>query len=402
MDLRQLEILRAVAQTGSFTSAGEQLHLSQSAVSRQILLLEEELNEQLFLRLGRKIRITPAGTTLLGLSQRMFDDLEQTRAAILDTQQSVKGTLRLVGGMTVCLYVFPPLLKAFRKEHPNVEVKLMPGATPRLIRQLRSGTADLGLLTLPVDDPALTSVPVMREELLLVTAPQHPLARKKHITPQDLARQPFVLFEAGSGTRKAIEEFFASEHITPTVVTETENVEIIKALVRIGMGITIIPYQAVAREVRSGHLFCARIAGQQLVRETGWVHLKLNRVPRPVQEMMKTFERIRSGLKLSPGVPPRRAIRPAVPASAQNPQTSAEAVLQIRKSWLLNRRLCRLRQLWPAAVPHACARCSRKAARKIHLLPGRAILARLLLPHCSASRPVAEVSRPRLTTGTDD
>ena len=216
VDLRQLEILRAVAQTGSFTSAGEQLHLSQSAVSRQILLLEEELNEQLFLRLGRKIRITPAGTTLLGLSQRMFDDLEQTRASILDTQQNVKGTLRLVGGMTVCLYVFPPLLKAFRKEHPLVEVKLMPGATPRLIRQLRSGTADLGLLTLPVDDPALTSVPVMREELLLVTAPQHPLARKKQITPQDLARQPFVLFEAGSGTRKAIEEFFASEQIAPT------------------------------------------------------------------------------------------------------------------------------------------------------------------------------------------
>ena len=256
VDLRQLEILRAVAKSGSFTSAGEQLHLSQSAVSRQILLLEEELNEQLFLRLGRKIRITPAGTTLLGLSQRMFDDLEQTRAAILDTQQNVKGTLRLVGGMTVCLYVFPPLLKAFRKEHPNVDVKLMPGATPRLIRQLRSGTADWPAHATSRRSGA-HSVPVMREELLLVTAPQHPLARKKHITPQDLARQPFVLFEAGSGTRKAIEEFFASEHIAPTVVTETENVEIIKALVRINMGITIIPYQAVAREVRSGHLFCA-------------------------------------------------------------------------------------------------------------------------------------------------
>ena len=162
--------------------------------------------------------------------------------------------------MTVCLYVFPPLLKAFRKEHPGVDVKLMPGATPRLIRQLRSGTADLGLLTLPVDDPALVSVPVMREELLLVTAPQHPLARKKQVTPQDLARQPFVLFEAGSGTRRAIEDFFVAEHIAPTVVTETENVEIIKSLVRIDMGITIIPYQAVAREVRSGQMFCARIA----------------------------------------------------------------------------------------------------------------------------------------------
>jgi DNA-binding transcriptional LysR family regulator len=223
----------------------------------------------------------------------------------------VSGTLRLVGGMTVCLYVFPALIKAFRREYPEVEVKLVPGATPRLIRQLRAGTADLGLLTLPVDDPTLVNVPVMREELLLVTAPQHPLARKRQVTPKDLVNQPFVLFEAGSNSRRAIEEFFVREEIAPKVVTETENVEIIKALVRIGMGITIIPYQSVAREVRAGHLFCARIAGMQIVRETGWVHLRVNRVPRAVQEMMKMLERVRPRLKLSPGMPSRRHVAPA-------------------------------------------------------------------------------------------
>ena len=106
----------------------------------------------------------------------MFEDLDRTRASILESQKTVSGTLRLVGGMTVCLYVFPALLKAFRRDHPAVDVKLIPGPTPRLIRQLRAGTADLGLLTLPVDDPHLVSVPVMREELLLVTAPTHPLA----------------------------------------------------------------------------------------------------------------------------------------------------------------------------------------------------------------------------------
>jgi DNA-binding transcriptional LysR family regulator len=315
VDLRQLEILRAVAQTGSFTSAGQELHLSQSAVSRQILLLEEELHEQLFLRLGRKIRITPAGTTLLGLSQRMFEDLDRTRASILENQKTVSGTVRLVGGMTVCLYVFPALLKAFRREHPSVEVKLIPGPTPRLIRQLRAGTADLGLLTLPVDDPHLVTVPVMREELLLVTSPTHALAKRKRITPQDLVGQPFVLFEAGSNSRRAIEDFFVREQISPKVVTETENVEIIKALVQIGMGITIIPYQAVAREVRAGQLFCSRIAGQQMVRETGWVHLRLNRVPRAVQEMMRTLERVRPKLKLSPGGSPRRQASPSTPNS---------------------------------------------------------------------------------------
>jgi DNA-binding transcriptional LysR family regulator len=318
VDLRQLEILRAVADRGSFTAAGEQLHLSQSAVSRQILLLEDELKEELFQRIGRKIRITTAGAKLLRLSQRVFDDIEDTRASIVEHQQTLHGTVRLIGGMTVCLYVFPPLLKQFRRAHPGVEVKVTAGAAPRLVRQLRTGSADLGLLTLPVEDSNLVSVPVMREELLLVTAPSHPLARRKQIGAQDLRGQPFVLFETGSNSRRAIDMLFARENISAKVVTETENVEIIKALVRIGMGITIIPYQSVAREVRAGQLFCSRIADQQLVRETGWVHLRSTRVPRAVQEMMAVFEDIRPTLKLSPGVPQRKrpAATPPLPGAA--------------------------------------------------------------------------------------
>ena len=321
VDLRQLEILRAVADRGSFTAAGEQLHLSQSAVSRQILLLEDELKEELFQRIGRKIRITPAGAKLLRLSQRVFDDIEDTRASIVESQQTLHGTLRLVGGMTVCLYVFPALLKQFRRAHPGVEVKVTAGASPRLVRQLRTGAADLGLLTLPVDDPNLVSVPVVREELLLVTAPAHPFARRKQVTAQDLSGQPFVLFEAGSNSRRAIDGLFARENISAKVVTETENVEIIKALVRIGMGISIIPYQSVAREVRAGQLFCARIAGQQLVRETGWVHLRSNRVPRAVQEMMAAFEDVRSTLKLSPPASPRKRAE----APAPQPEPAGDA-----------------------------------------------------------------------------
>lgn len=300
MDLRQLEILRAVADTGSFTAAGHRLHLSQSAVSRQILLLEEELDEELFLRVSGKIRITPAGTTLLDLSRRVFDDINEAKASISERRQTLGGTLRLVGGMTVCLYVFPTLIKEFRRIHPGVEVKLSPGATPRLVRQLRTGSADLGLLTLPADDPSLVSEPVIREELMVITAPQHPLARKRVVTPQDLTRQPFILFEAGSNSRRTIEEFFAKEQVAPKVVTETENVEIIKALVRIRMGISIVPYQAVAREVSAGQLHCARIAGQKLLRDTGWVYLRSGRLPRAVEEMKRILELIRPRLKLLP------------------------------------------------------------------------------------------------------
>nr|PZN84722.1 MAG: hypothetical protein DIU54_11055 [Acidobacteriota bacterium] len=300
MDLRQLEILRAVAETGSFTAAGHHLHLSQSAVSRQILMLEEELDEQVFLRVGGGLKITPAGQALLELSRRVFDDIEATRASIVEARQTLAGTIRLIGGMTVCLYVFPPLIKEFRRHHPNVEVKVTPASATRIVRQLRSGAADLGLATLPIEDPNLVVEPALKEELLLVTSPQHPLARKNVVLPRELARQPFVLFEAGSNSRRTIEEFFKRSQIAPRVVTETENVEIIKALVRIKLGVSIIPYQAMAREVGAGQLSCARIAGQPLVRETGWVHLKSARLPRAVVEMKRMLERVVPRLKLAP------------------------------------------------------------------------------------------------------
>ena len=87
MDLRQLEVIRAIAETGSFTAAGHRLHVSQSAISRQVILLEEELGEAVFHRVGRKVRITPAGESLLRLSHRVFQDLQDTVAAISETRE---------------------------------------------------------------------------------------------------------------------------------------------------------------------------------------------------------------------------------------------------------------------------------------------------------------------------
>ncbi len=325
MDLRQLEIIRAIAEAGSFTGAGERLHVSQSAISRQILLLEEELNEAVFLRVGRRIRITPAGEALLQLSHRVFQDLRDTVALIGDSRQALRGPVRLVGGMTVSLYVFPTLLREFQRVHPQSEIKIWAGATDRCIAAIRAGTADLGLLTLPIDTPDLVTAPALEEELLLVTSPAHPLARKKRIVAQDLRRQNFVLFESGSNTRRVLDEFFVRESIEPQIVMETENVEIIKALVRTNLGVSIISFQAVAREFAGGQLFCARIAGQELLRRTGWVYAKANRVPRAVQEVVATFDKIKPRLKLSPGGAKLRK-SPTPPAAPGIPPTAdAEA-----------------------------------------------------------------------------
>lgn len=299
MDLRQLEIIRAIADTGSFTAAGAKLHVSQSAISRQILLLEDELGEPVFHRIGRRIRITPAGESLLQLSHRVFQDLQDTVSAISDKQESLNGAMRLVGGMTVCLYVFPALLAEMRRVHPHLDLKITVGTAERSIAMLRSGGGDLGLITLPVEATDLVSVPVLEEELLLVTYPTHPLAKKKVITPADLSRQHFIVFETGSITRKLVEEFFARERIKPEIVMETENVEIIKAMVRHGLGISIVPWQAAAAEVRTKQLFCSRISGHPLKRQTGWLYPKMSRLPRTVSEVIRVFDSVKPKLDAS-------------------------------------------------------------------------------------------------------
>lgn len=296
MDLRQLEIIRAIADTGSFTAAGDKLHVSQSAISRQILLLEEELGEPVFHRIGRRIRITPAGESLLQLSHRVFQDLQDTVSTITDKQESLRATMRLVGGMTVCLYVFPALLAEVRRIHPQLDLKITVGSAERSIAMLRSGGGDLGLLTLPVEASDLVSVPALKEELLLVTYPSHPLAKKKEILPADLDRQPFILFEPGSITRHVVDDFFRRERIEAQIVMETENVEIIKAMVRHGVGISIIPWQAAAADVRTKQLFCSRIAGTSLERTTGWLYPKMSRLPRTVTEVIRIFDSIRPQL----------------------------------------------------------------------------------------------------------
>jgi DNA-binding transcriptional LysR family regulator len=300
MDLRQLEILQAIAETGSFTACGRKLHVSQSAISRQILLLEEELGEPLFLRVGRQVRMTPAAESLVQLGQRVFLDVRETVGAITDRTRELRGTLRLSGGMTVCLYVFPPLLKHLRRVHPHLDVRLTVATAGRSVQEIRAGRVDAGLLTLPVQESDLVTVPVMREELLLVTTPTHPLARRRKVAPPDLDGQPFVLFEVGSATRKVIDQFFATEKIEPTIVMDTENVEIIKAMVKTGMGVGIVPYQAVAREVRAGQFFCTRIDGHELVRETGWVYARANRVPRVIHELLAAFDVVKGKLRLAP------------------------------------------------------------------------------------------------------
>jgi DNA-binding transcriptional LysR family regulator len=294
MDVRQLEMFRAVAEEGGFTRAAQRLRVSQSAVSRQVKLLEDELGGQLLHRSGKGVTVTAQGELLLRAANRIHRDLQDVAWQISETQKLQRGMLSLGGGMTVCMHVLPRLLKKFRSLYPDVELRVTSGTSEAILRLVRNHQVDLGLLTLPVVAADLTVHPVLREEMVVVTAPRHPLTRQRTLDARSLGRYPLILFERGSNTRKVLDEFFLEEEVPADVTMETENVEIIKAMVASGLGVSLIPYAAIARDMRAGRFGWARIRGRRLYREAGWVYLKSDHVPRGIPEMLRVFDLIKA------------------------------------------------------------------------------------------------------------
>ena len=293
MDLRQLEMFKAVAEEGSFTAASKRLHVSQSAVSRQVKLLEEELGGPVFHRGARGVTLTSSGELLLSLAHRLNRDVKSVVAQIAETQNLLRGSLTIAGGMTVCLHVLPKALREYHKQYEGVDIKVVTGRNEAILALLRGHEVDLALLTLPILDRDLEVVPVLKEEMVVVTAKQHPLSNQRSVDVKTLAKYPQILYEEGSNTRRVQNELFAQTDQPLNVAMETENVEITKAMVGAGLGITLIPLAAIEREVSAGRLAITRVRGQRLYRQAGWVYLKSDYVPPPVSAMLELFDSLR-------------------------------------------------------------------------------------------------------------
>src|SRR5713226_7778339 len=231
MDVRQLEMFRSVAEEGGFTRAAERLHVSQSAISRQVKLLEEELGGVLLHRGGKRVALTPPGELLLKTANRVHRDLQEVASQISDTHALHRGSLSLAGGMTVCMHILPRVLRKYLRLYKEVDLRVVSAATETILRLIRNHEVDLALLTLPIVAKDVEVVPVLKEEMVVVTAPGHPLSRERTIDAKSLGKYPLILYEAGSNTRKVLDQFFLEEAISAEVAMETENVEIIKAMV---------------------------------------------------------------------------------------------------------------------------------------------------------------------------
>ena len=272
MNLKHLAVFHAVAKSGSINQAAKQIHITQPAISRQIHLLEEALGVKLFDRLPRGVQLTEAGRILAEDARRIFALAQQSESTMREIRSLASGRLALGASSTIGNYLLPPILTDYHRQHPGIEIDLSIGNTEYIQHQLLEDQIGIGLTEGFVEHAELHSEVFMRDELLIIAAPQHPLAHAPSVSIDELARQPFVFREAGSGTRAVLENHMAKQQVTLRHHITLGSTESVKSAVRANAGIAAVSKLTVQCELNAGALVSLHVKGMRLYRPLHLIH----------------------------------------------------------------------------------------------------------------------------------
>lgn len=300
MLLSQLETFATVARLGSFTRAAADLNLSQPAVTQHIASLEAELECRLFDRKGRTVSVTPAGERLLACQRKVGGALAELRQDLAAVRGGTAGRLAVGAGLTICIFTLPALLAAYREQYPHVDLHVRSGRTPEVLRMVLEEQVDLGLVTSPVRHRALETIPLYRDRMLVIARPDHPLAGLgPEVEPAALGAHRLILFERGSGFRTYLEEVFESRGVLLRPDMELDSIEAIKEMVQAGLGISVVPEMAVARELAAGTLTSLPLTGWPPMERTTSMIIRRSPGARPpaVQAFVSLVEKRFAGAK---------------------------------------------------------------------------------------------------------
>lgn len=249
LTLRQLALFTAVAETGSTTAASERVGLSQSATSAALNELESSLGTQLFDRIGKRLAINDEGRSLLPAARALLQNARDIEVSFASGTGGPQPELRLAASTTIGNYVLPQVLARFRRDRPAARLGLVIGNTSEVVASVASLEIDLGLVEGPSHSTEVTAIPWLEDELVVVAAPNHPLAAaaaRKPLTHAQLRRAPWLLREVGSGTRESVEQALLPHLQDLSADMTLGSSEAIKNAVAVGLGISCLSRFVVA------------------------------------------------------------------------------------------------------------------------------------------------------------
>jgi LysR family transcriptional regulator, hydrogen peroxide-inducible genes activator len=249
MELQQLRYFCAIADTGSFSRAAQQTHVSQPSLSQQIRKLEDELGSRLFDRLGRTVRLTESGQAFLPGARAVLRELEAARTEVVEHKSTVAGSVSVGVIPTIAPYFLPPVLASFSRKYPQLRVTVMEEITPLLLERLRAGSLDLAIVALPLQirGHEFDSFPLEEEKLYAVLPRHHALSKRRSISLGDLEDDPFLLLRDGHCFRETAVAACKRARLNPRIIFESGQFSSILSMVSAGLGVSIVPAMAVEK-----------------------------------------------------------------------------------------------------------------------------------------------------------
>ncbi len=263
--LRQLEVFLAVARTGSLTAASNELSMSQSAASGSLKELETRFDTQLFDRVGKRLKINPAGRALLTKAEELLQ-----RASDLETTLSSKGgfgSITVGATMTIGNYLFVDMFTEFKQQYVDADIRLSVGNTREIVDKVLSYQVDLGLIEGEVNEPEIDVLPWRTDEMVVVCSPDHPLANEKNpLTREQLVCLDWIVREKGSGTRQTFERGMYGILQDLNYVLELEQIEAMKRAVTLNLGVSCLSKISVEHELERGDLIELNVKDRSFTR----------------------------------------------------------------------------------------------------------------------------------------
>ena len=285
---RQLRVFNEVARQLSFAKAARALHLTPPAVTMQVKDLEAQIGLPLFDRNGRQVSLTTPGEYMLVYARKLLATLKDAEDAAARLKQAEAGTLT-IGMVSTAKYFLPRMLAEFRREHEHVEIRLAEGNREKLVRLLQANEVDIAVMGRPPRELATRAEPFAAHPHVFVAAASHPLAtREAQVDVESLRPQAFIVREEGSGTRAAMEQFFADARLEPRVAMEMSSNETIKQAVIADMGLSFLSLHTLQLELEKGLVAVLDVQGAPVLRAWNVVHT-LSKVLSPAAEAFRYF-----------------------------------------------------------------------------------------------------------------
>lgn len=262
------------------------LDLSQSTVSQHIKRLEDELGCSLFLRAGKRVYLSEAGGVLLPYADRILHELKNAEMSVRELSAFKRGTIKLGVGATTLTYLLPKVLGEYKRRYPDIELIVTTGTTESLLQQVTLQAVDLAIV-MDVRKVAgnLQITPLQSEELVVIIAAEHALARRTMLDPADLLTLPFILYEKHTAMQNTIASFFQAMGVEPKISMELENIEAIKSLVGAGLGASIVPLCSVSKLQQNSLIRVLRVRGCGMERRLALATLNAEILPAAITKL---------------------------------------------------------------------------------------------------------------------